>query len=615
MKAQLPVLLFDGQCGYCRAWVDRWISDWDGRLECRPFQTAGDDFPHLPPEALAKAIHFVNQDGSVSTGAEAIFRATALVPGKGTAWWWYRHFPPFAWLSHWIYAMVARNRVLVSSLMRWLVGPTLRRANFEKSRPWFLRGLAVIHLVALISFWVQAEGLIGEQGLRPWSEALAVHRAEMGGAAFWQVPTLLHGLPSDWGLSFLLALGCGSATLLLLGWYPRIQLLILWAAYLSIYQVGAEFMDFQWDALLVETTLLAIFWAPPGRRLHCPDSPNRLGHWCLRLLLFRLVFFSGWMKWTGGDPAWSHFLALENHFVTQPLPHHISWYWHSFPAWFQRAATAIILIAEMLVPWLILGPRRVRRMGVGLLLFLFLGFALSGNYGFFPLLNLLLLFPLLEVDVRKNRGIAETRTLEEPRSWYKNWIGFVAAGVLIYTLTAEGMRLSNIESPTPLAKVDRALQTLRSINRYGLFAEIPAERLEIVVEGSADGESWQEIAFLFKPGAVFEPPKFATFHIPRLDWSMAVAASAPVSGESWFYSFLERILEGSPAVASLLAEGVWNEDPPKQVRSHLYRYSFGSSAERRHGRWWRRQRLGIYSAAMTLRDGKLKLVKETTESE
>ena len=37
-------------------------------------------------------------------------------------------------------------------------------------------------------------------------------------------------------------------------------------------------------------------------------------------------------------------------------------------------------------------------------------------------------------------------------------------------------------------------------NAYGAFGSITRERYEIIVEGSADGVSWQEYEFKGKPG-------------------------------------------------------------------------------------------------------------------
>ena len=47
-------------------------------------------------------------------------------------------------------------------------------------------------------------------------------------------------------------------------------LALLWVIYLSLAVAGQDFLNFQWDALLLEAGLLSIFFAPSNC---CPGSP------------------------------------------------------------------------------------------------------------------------------------------------------------------------------------------------------------------------------------------------------------------------------------------------------------------------------------------------------
>ena len=59
-------------------------------------------------------------------------------------------------------------------------------------------------------------------------------------------------------------------------WISAITLALLWLFYLSLSVVCEVFLGYQWDALLLETGFLAIFFAPlqfrPG--LRCEASPS-----------------------------------------------------------------------------------------------------------------------------------------------------------------------------------------------------------------------------------------------------------------------------------------------------------------------------------------------------
>ncbi|HET6350391.1 MAG TPA: DCC1-like thiol-disulfide oxidoreductase family protein, partial [Candidatus Krumholzibacteria bacterium] len=72
-----PLMIFDGDCGFCRRWIARWKAFTGDRVEYEPFQSAADRFPEIPREQFARAVHLVEPDGSYSHGAEAVLRALA----------------------------------------------------------------------------------------------------------------------------------------------------------------------------------------------------------------------------------------------------------------------------------------------------------------------------------------------------------------------------------------------------------------------------------------------------------------------------------------------------------------------------------------------------------
>src|SRR5207247_1435677 len=89
--------------------------------------------------------------------------------------------------------------------------------------------------------------------------------------------------------------------------------------------------------------------------------------WLLRWLLFRLMFGSGVVKLTSGDATWRNLTALTYHYETQPLPSWIGWYAHQLPVSFQKLSCAVMFAVELVVPFLIFAPRRLRFAGCGAL--------------------------------------------------------------------------------------------------------------------------------------------------------------------------------------------------------------------------------------------------------
>src|SRR5207245_8883315 len=131
--------------------------------------------------------------------------------------------------------------------------------------------------VAFLSLLAQATLLFGRQGLLPAEDFL---RAPHG---FLDAPTFFWFDASD---STLRAAGIAGAVLsfgLILDLAPRYCLALLWALYLSFVTVGQDFLSFQWDNLLLETALCALFVAPGGRGArtappaHPRADPLRLG--------------------------------------------------------------------------------------------------------------------------------------------------------------------------------------------------------------------------------------------------------------------------------------------------------------------------------------------------
>src|SRR6188474_3426953 len=67
---------------------------------------------------------------------------------------------------------------------------SLGRDQFSRGAGLFLRLLALVHLIAFLSFWVQLEGLIGPRGLLPAANYFAAAREQLGTSAYLQLPSL-----------------------------------------------------------------------------------------------------------------------------------------------------------------------------------------------------------------------------------------------------------------------------------------------------------------------------------------------------------------------------------------------------------------------------------------
>ncbi len=414
------------------------------------------------------------------------------------------------------------------------------------------------------------------------------------------------------------------------------NLALLWWLYLSLSIVCQLFLGFQWDVLLLETGLLAIFYAPWVRRDSFPrlDRPRKdagrrapagrpegngvaasssndvLMRWMVSLLLFKLIFLSGITKILSGDAAWAGWTALEYHYQTQPLPTWTAWYVHQLPTWVDKSSLVFMWAAELLVPFAFLAPVRWRRMrlsAVVVTILFQLSLIATGNYTFFNWLTILLCVPLVDDQTwrvltghRVWRGRhASSQTLTQSRLKRLSCRAFVAVTIPLSGLVfiEEMARTAGWMQVQTWLRVTRPVTTLvqpfRSVNGYGLFRVMTTRRPEIVMEVSPDGETWLEYPFRWKVGNVHHRPRFVAPHQPRLDWQMWFAGLNPAGNEEWLLNLVRRLLEDVPEVRLLLGPSPLDEgQAPQYVKLAYYDYRFTRHGEDPSGAWWTRRRLG-----------------------
>jgi len=599
-----PTLVFDGECSFCRAWIEYWhrlIADrvlYTSYQEISPEldREIGSRFPNFPQKDLASAVTLFPPSGEIRRAAHAVLSVLALAPGKSWMLWLYLHIPGFSPIAELAYRTVARHRSFCLWATRALWGIPIEVETFRIASWLFLRTLGAVYLFAFASFALQAAGLIGSHGISPVAEYLHSLR-EYYGAVYWQVPTVFWLNAGDGAIKAVGIAGIALSVMLLFGVRWRILRVALFVLYLSLVTAGQEFMGYQWDALLLEAGFLAILLG---------SSPIVI--WLYRWLLFRLMFLSGVVKLASGDPSWRHLTALPVHYETQPLPTPLAWYMFQLPAWFQRASVGFVFFVELVVPFLIFAPRRIRFFAARAIVALQVLILLTGNYAFFNLLTIAFCLFLLDdslfsrvLPAPVTRRVSSATTHEKSCLWSRAVCGAFAALALFVggfqIARAFGVRWS---------LADAAIQSVspfQIINSYGLFAVMTTTRPEIVIEGSNDGVTWLAYEFKYKPGDLTCRPAWVAPHQPRLDWQMWFAALGDYQSDPWIIRFMARLLQGSPEVVALLGRNPFPEGPPRYIRAQLYQYSFTSPAERRRtGAWWNRELKGVYVPAGSLRN-------------
>ncbi|MGH7814637.1 MAG: lipase maturation factor family protein [Candidatus Binataceae bacterium] len=592
-----PLLIFDGDCGFCRYWVHYWERLTEGKVDYAPYQEAGARYPQTPEAEFQRAIKFVAPDGRVASAAEACFLVLSFASGKGIWLSLYRKLPGFAPLAERSYAFAAahRNACLRLSLLLW--GRDYAPPRFDLVSWFFLRAVGIVYLIAFASFGAQALGLIGSRGILPLAGFLDGARAQLGVEAYWLFPMVFWVNSSDFVIQAVCWAGAILSMLLIFNVIPRISLLCLYLLHLSIVCAGETFMSFQWDTLLLEAGFLALFLS----------VARRPAIWLLRWLLFRLMFLSGAVKLLSGDPHWANLTALYYHFETQPLPTPIAWYAYHLPHGLLRSATLGNFIVELGLPILIFCPRRMRFAAAFGFISLQTLIALTGNYGFFNLLTIALCLPLFDdaalsaIVPHRIAGFVQPRAQEIEPSRPTARVADVAAMAMVLLSIIEIHAMLTGRISLPGALITEAVEPLHIVNTYGLFAVMTTRRPEIGIQGSDDGEHWRDYAFKYKPSGTRRAPPWVAPYQPRLDWQMWFAALGNASQNPWFIRFLQRLLENSPHVTALLANNPFPGKPPHYVRAILYDYRFsGYKDKETTGAWWVRTPEGYYYPPVAL---------------
>jgi len=560
-----PLLIYDGDCAFCRRWVARLKRRTGRRVIFRPFQQRGLLAQLGVRRREARhAAQLLEPDGERLTGAAAILRTVEHGPG--------RHplartlgLPGLRLVSEASYRVIADHRAFFSRLDHRLYG---RRLLDDPQ--WLLeRALGVVWLVAFRSLRRQARGLWGTRGILPIGEYCEAAEAQLPRRrCVHLLPSVFWLDVSDQELERACIAGEWLAGCVLLGIAPRASTWAAWALYLSFVSVGRDFLSFQWDVLLLEAGLLAAVGAPT---------------WMYRWLWFRIYFESGLAKLASHDPTWRTGTALRFYYETAPLPTRLGWWTHQLPPSVQGLSTALAVSLELCVPFGVLLPGRARLVPLALLDGLQLVFAATANYGFFNLLSVVLGLSLLPTRERRPR----------PR-WGRIAGALASLPLLALSLSQLWARLGRRRRRYP--RFDRFASfaaPFHPVSAYGLFASMTVERPEIEVEGSDDGVHWRAYGFRYKMGATDRAPSLVAPHMPRLDWQMWFAALT--GPPRWFVSFLARLLDGSPEVLALLASNPFPDQPPRYVRATLWDYRMTDRATRRRtGRWWTRRRVGTY---------------------
>ena len=505
----------------------------------------------------------------------------------------------------------------------------------------FTRLVGLVFLVSYVSLLRQVVPLVGQNGISPAARKLAQMRADFSlwrCIAYW--PTLLWFGASDRALRALVWSGIAASIFVIVGGpFSFPGLCICYVAYLSL-DVPIQ-LNFPWDAALFETAFLGLFLPPTLLLPHIEavSAPDPALAWAYRLLLFRILFGFGKLKFIGASREDSGF--LKGFLVNQPLPSPLAWYGHKLPLVVLKVGLVCLFIVEIPLTVLALVPGVPSLIAAASIVALMLVIQLSGTFGYFNLIVIVLCVPLLDSATVHDLHLAQYFTF----AGAAGAIGFTFDGpwllrsvVLLQTLGAVlcfpfnsyfahgwhqwvvwfSLKHAWMRAP---AAFYRALHPLRWLHPYGVFPpkSMADVRCVMVAEVSWDREHWHELEYKFASSKASAIPGFIAPYHARWDQSVVyMGFGVPDCGfvvpgvlTAWqphlharyteAHCLLQRILEGHTFEGFVFKRGSFPKDRGSPVAARMRSYMLVPTTleeRKRTGNWWTRTVIGPHIAAM-----------------
>ena len=211
-----PLLVYDGDCGFCGYWARYWQKLTGDRVEYRPYQEVAAQYPAIPQAEFQRAVQFIAPDGHHASAAEASFLTLSHARGKGFWLALYRKLPGFAAISERAYAFTAAHRPAFFRISLLMWGRNHEPPRYDLVSFLFLRLLGIVYLSAFVSFAVQAQGLIGSHGILPVAELVEGVTGSLGPERFFLLPMVFWLNDSDVAIQVVCWAGAGLSLLLVL---------------------------------------------------------------------------------------------------------------------------------------------------------------------------------------------------------------------------------------------------------------------------------------------------------------------------------------------------------------------------------------------------------------
>jgi hypothetical protein len=471
-----------------------------------------------------------------------------------------------------------------------------------------LRGMGFLYVLSFWSVAAQIPALSGDGGLLPARAFYEFLLQQVGDHAPWIYPGLgWISLSPSWMLA-VCGLGVLAGLGLLYGFLPWVSGGMAWVCWMSMVQMGQPWISGQGDLLLAEMGFYVLFLVPV-RSLFYPKveaMASRLtGILLLNLLVVRVFFLSGMAKLSLESGMWADSTALFHFFETQPLPTLGAWLLHQLPGIVLTYLLWGWMFLELMLPWYTFLPRVFRNIFAGGIVLKSVVLLVSGHHGIAPILYLLLAFALVD-DVSWRRLLPLSWGPSASTRMYRpGWLGTGFLIAMVPLLLLQTLLGSPDAVPRPWQWIQQGLGHVHTGWSPPSGSVVPVKRIEVSLQGSANGQQWVEYPFWMKPSNPAVLPALGLPHIPRLDLAFeSVARSLQMEEQRvpvWLLQLIAGLLQGNPGLEALFPANPFPEQPPSYLRLVIYELTFADPVTKReNGVWWERKPVGLLGPIFSL---------------
>ncbi|MGB0979743.1 MAG: thiol-disulfide oxidoreductase DCC family protein [Croceimicrobium sp.] len=138
-------MVWDGDCSFCRYWIDYWKKMSGSSIQFEPYQEVAKDFPDIEEQNFKEAVRFIATDGLVYSGPDAAYRSLYHLEKFKWLHRSYANNAIFRNISDHLYQWIANNRNFCFRITKFLFG-----SDPESLKPFWFIYLFVLLYILLI---------------------------------------------------------------------------------------------------------------------------------------------------------------------------------------------------------------------------------------------------------------------------------------------------------------------------------------------------------------------------------------------------------------------------------------------------------------------------------